>query len=146
MGTGVNSQLLYTSPAWRFEFYSGVILLAFALPLNYFLVKTYGIMGATYSNVIAITVYNALRVCFIYYKYKMQPFSKKTLWTIVSAIGTYIAVYQLFSAYTGWAGMIWRSVIFTFVFLILVYIMDLTPDLKPVIETMRKKLRGDNKE
>ncbi|HUR10209.1 MAG TPA: hypothetical protein VM012_02500, partial [Flavitalea sp.] len=34
MGTGVTSQIIGTSTFWRFEFFTGVILLAISLPLN----------------------------------------------------------------------------------------------------------------
>ena len=42
-GTGVNSQIIGTSTQWRFEFISGVLLLLLILPLNYFLIKKFGI-------------------------------------------------------------------------------------------------------
>src|SRR5271170_6811733 len=35
MGTGVNSQIIGTSTFWRFDFFSGIILIAFTLPMNY---------------------------------------------------------------------------------------------------------------
>ena len=52
MGTGVNSQLLYTSPSWRFELNASAVLLALTLPLSYYLVKHFGLIGAAYSNLI----------------------------------------------------------------------------------------------
>ncbi len=39
MGTGVNSQIIGTSTRWRFEFFTGIILLSITLPLNYVLTK-----------------------------------------------------------------------------------------------------------
>lgn len=39
MGTGVNGQIIGTSRYWKFELTSGIILLLFMLPLNYFLTK-----------------------------------------------------------------------------------------------------------
>ncbi len=141
MGTGVNSQLLYTSPAWRFEFYSGVILLALAFPLNYFLVRRYGIIGAAYSNVIAISIYNIIRIVFIYVRYRMQPFNEKTIWTILGAVIIYYIVYRLFSGFSGWGGMITRSVVFSGIFITLVYVFNLTPDFKPVLESVKTRLK-----
>jgi len=43
MGTGVNSQIIGTSTLWRFEFFTGMILLAITLPLNYVLAKKLGV-------------------------------------------------------------------------------------------------------
>lgn len=141
MGTGVNSQLLYTSPSWKFEFYAGVLLLALALPLNYFLVKQFGIIGAAYSNLISVSVYNGIRILFIYKKYKMQPFNTKTIVTIVTSLGVYLAAYYLTQSFNGFAGMIIRSVIFSTIFIALAYALNLSPDLKPLLELLKAKLK-----
>ena len=65
LGTGVNSQIIGISTFWRFEFLSGIILLSLAIPLNYLLVKKFGIIGAGYSNLIAFAVYNIIRIIFL---------------------------------------------------------------------------------
>src|SRR5258706_6815726 len=106
MGTGVNSQLLYTSPLWRFEFLSGVVLLVFSIGLNYYLVKEYGIIGAAVAGFISLSIYNAIRLFFIWIKYKMQPFTVQTLWAILSAAACYFIVYFVFQNVSGWAGVI----------------------------------------
>ena len=36
MGTGLNAQIISTSTYWRFEFFTGLILLSLALPLTFF--------------------------------------------------------------------------------------------------------------
>ncbi len=141
MGTGVNSQLLYTSPSWRFEFYAGMILAALALPLNYFLVRRYGIMGAAYSNIIALSIYNMIRILFIYKKYNMQPFTVKTIWAIVCAIGVYFIVYATSRNLGGWSGMIGKSVLFSSLFIAIVYYLNLTPDFIPIINSIKAKLK-----
>lgn len=141
MGTGVNSQLLYTSPSWRFEFYAGVVLLALALPLNYLLVNYFGIMGAAYSNIISITIYNAIRILFIFKKYGMQPFNLNTIWAIACAVVAYFAIYYLGGNFHGWFGMIGKSLLFSLLFIGMIYIFNLTPDFKPVLESIKVKLQ-----
>ncbi len=42
MGTGLNSQIIGTSTYWRFDFFTGIILLTVTLPLNYYLTKNNG--------------------------------------------------------------------------------------------------------
>jgi hypothetical protein len=62
MGTGVNSQIIGTSTRWRFDFFTGLILLLLTLPLNYALTKYYlGILGPAVANLISFTVYNSLK-------------------------------------------------------------------------------------
>ena len=140
MGTGINSQMLYTSPYWRFEFISGVILLVFSIILNYYLVKEYGIIGAAVAGFIALSVYNILRIFFIWSKYKMQPFSIKTIWALATATACYFVVILIFQSLGGWLGIVLKSTSFSLLFITAVWYLKLTPDFEPVINAVRKRL------
>ena len=141
MGTGVNSQLLYTSPSWRFEFNASMILAGLAIPLNYFLVKYYGINGAACANLISLSIYNAVRIWYIYKKYKMQPFTIKTVWTILGTIGIYAVVYFICRDIEGWSGLIIKSLLFSSLFVASVYFFNLTPDFLPIVESVKARLK-----
>jgi O-antigen/teichoic acid export membrane protein len=141
MGTGINSQLLYTSPAWRFEFYIGMALMFLAIPLNYVMVKNFGIMGAAYYNIIYFSVYNAIRIIFIQWKYKLQPFSINTLKAIVLTLVIYFPVSYVMQNASGIVGMAAKSVVFTSLFVAGVYYLNLTPDLQPVLDALTRRLR-----
>ena len=93
LGTGVNSTIIGTSVYWRFELISGMILVAVIIPLNYFLVKKLGIVGAGCSNIISFTIYNAIRIIFLRRKFNMHPFSMKTIYAIILASFCYFVCY-----------------------------------------------------
>jgi O-antigen/teichoic acid export membrane protein len=141
LGTGINSQLLYTSPSWRFDLFSGILLLVLSVILNVFLVRRFGIIGAAFANLAAITAYNSIRVLFIYKKYNMQPFSLKTIFSILIAIGTYFVVYFSCAKLEGVVAIGTRSVLFSGIFLFMVYIFRLTPDFRLVIDLIQNKLK-----
>lgn len=90
LGTGINGEILITSNFWRFNFIAHVLLIALSIPINYFLILKYGIIGSAYSNLIAYTLYNSTRFFFIYKKYNMQPLTINTLYVILLAIATYV--------------------------------------------------------
>jgi O-antigen/teichoic acid export membrane protein len=140
MGTGVNSQLLYSSPSWKFEFVSGMILLLLSIPLNYFFIKKYGMIGAAYADLISLTIYNIIRVLFIYKKYQMQPFSYKTISALLLGVSCYAAVYFLTGSMNGWLGMFVKTALFSLLFMIAVYFLKLTPDMEPVVNSIKKRL------
>jgi O-antigen/teichoic acid export membrane protein len=142
LGTGVNSQMLYTSPSWRFEFISGVVLLFLTVPLNYFMVKSYGINGAALATLISVTVYNAVRLVFIYRKYNMQPFSLKTLYAVAVAILAFTITYLLFYKLHGLAGIIIKSTFFSVIFIIAAVKLNLSPDISAVKDALKKRLTG----
>ncbi len=140
MGTGVNSQIINTSVYWRFDFITGIILLASTLPLNYLLTKKTGVSGPAIANLITFTIYNSIRYVFLIKKYNLQPFTIKTLYTIVLAAASYFACYLLFNNLHGFMGMIIRSLLFIFLFLSGIFGLKLSPDIIPVLHTLQKKL------
>src|SRR5204863_8074849 len=112
LGTGLNSQIIGTSIYWRFEFLSGIVLLSLAIPLNYFLVKEFGIVGAGYSNLIAFAVYNIIRIIFLERKFNMHPFSIKTAYAVLLALVSYGICYYTFSGFHGFWAMVFKSIVF----------------------------------
>ena len=141
MGTGVNQQIIGTSTLWRFEFLCGVILLSLAIPLNIILVKRYGIIGAAYSNLIAFSIYNLIRLYFLWVKFNLMPFSARTIYVILHAVACYFICYFLFGKIHGWPGLTITSIAFTTIFVLSAFYFKLSPDLQPVWGTIRKRLR-----
>jgi O-antigen/teichoic acid export membrane protein len=140
MGTGVNGQIIATSNFWRFEFITGIILLAFIFPLNIILIGKIGIIGAGISTFAAYTIYNIIRLTFLWKKFKMQPFSLQTVWTILMAIALYGSVYFITATLHGWAGILSKGILYSGLFIGCTWYLKLTPDALPVFETFKKKL------
>jgi O-antigen/teichoic acid export membrane protein len=143
MGTGVNAQIIATSTFWRFEFLSGLILLSLILPLNYFLTKEFGAIGPAYSNLISFTLYNLIRYIFLLRKFKMQPFTQKSLYTLLLAGGAYFISYWLFKNQLGFVWLVLRSLTFIIVYVSGTLMLKLTPDVLPVLLTIKKRLGLD---
>ncbi|HWJ91589.1 MAG TPA: lipopolysaccharide biosynthesis protein [Flavisolibacter sp.] len=141
MGTGVNAQVIATSTLWRFELYSGLILLALALPLNYILTRHLGIIGPAISNLIAFALYNLIRCLFLWNKFKMQPFDIRSLFTICLAFACYLVVYWCFDPYQGFAWMVVRSLSFLIIFAAGMFILRLSPDVLQVWNTLKNRLK-----
>lgn len=139
LGTGVNSQIIGTSIHWRFEFVSGMILLALTIPLNYFLVKQFGIIGAAYAYLISFSVYNAIRIIFLKRKFNMQPFSVKTAYTIVLAFIAYSICYYSFLTLHTFSGILIKTLVFFALYGGSVIYFNLSPDVLPVWKTIQKK-------
>jgi O-antigen/teichoic acid export membrane protein len=139
MGTGVNSQIIGTSTFWRFEFISGMVLLALAVPLNYLLVKHYGIIGAGYSTLISYSVYNIIRIGFLKRKFNMHPFSMKTIYAILLAFVSYSVCYFAFISLHGFFAILLRTTVFAALYGGAIVYFDLSPDVLPVWDNIKKK-------
>lgn len=140
MGTGVNSQIIVTSPKWRFELVSYVILLTLMLPLSYWFTKEKGIAGTALVQLFAMGCYNLSRILFLWNQYKLQPFSLKTLYALALAGAGWALCNFLFGDWSGWMAMATRSLTFTVFYLVGIYQLRLTPDLSELMSTIRKKL------
>ena len=141
MGTGLNAQIIGTSTYWRFEFFTGIILLSMVLPLNYLLTRQFGVIGPAISNLIGFTIYNGIRYTFLYRKFGMQPFTSKTLYTVLLGAGSFLICYLLFNDYLGIGWIILRSCCFILLFGGAAVFFNLSPDLIPVLGTLQKKIR-----
>lgn len=140
MGTGVNSQIIGTSTYWRFEFICGVVLLSLITPLNILLVKKLGIEGAGYSNLIAYTIYNIIRLYFLWKKFRLQPFTMQTVYTLVMALACYFVCYFFFRQMHSWLSVCLTSGLYILLFVFATVYFNLSPDIAPVWQTVKKRL------
>jgi hypothetical protein len=140
LGTGLNAQIISTSVYWRFEFVTGLILLTLTLPMNYLLTQSNGIIGTAVSNLVAMGVYNLIRYIFLLKKFNMQPFTRQSLYTLLLGAAGYFVCDMLFDQYTGLLWLFVRSIVFLVIFGGGVILLNLSPDVKPVLQTVGKRL------
>lgn len=140
MGTGVNAQIITTSNYWRFELVSGIVLLILMLPLSYILTVKYDIIGPGIANLISISIYNILRIVFLWKKFRLFPFTIKSLYTVFLAGACYTLCYFLFKDVTGLMGLFLRSITCVLLFVSGVFYLKLSPDIQPVLQTIFKRL------
>jgi O-antigen/teichoic acid export membrane protein len=127
-GTGVNGTIIGTSVFWRFDFISGVVLLAFRIPITYILIKRFGIIGSAFAELFSYTIYNAIRYEFLRRKFDMQPFTAKTAYSLVVGAGAFAIAYLLFKSSGGWLSIIGRTTVFTTILITGIFYLELTPD------------------
>ncbi|MFM2139391.1 MAG: hypothetical protein RJA57_1698 [Bacteroidota bacterium] len=141
MGTGVNAQIIATSVFWRFELISGIVLVLLVLPLTYFLTKAYGLIGPAWATLISMTVYNGLRIGFLWKRFRLFPFTSASVYTLLLAAAAYGGCYFSFRGLNGLEGMALRSSAFILLYGGGVVLMNLSPDLRPVWQTIQKRWR-----
>ncbi|MDP4150025.1 MAG: polysaccharide biosynthesis C-terminal domain-containing protein [Bacteroidota bacterium] len=140
MGTGVNTQIIGTSTFWRFDFLTGIILIALTLPFNYLLAKRMGMVGPAIADLITFTIYNGIRYLFLYRKFGMQPFTVRTLYALLLGLGGYAVCHFWLLDLHGYAGMILRSAVFIAIYAGGILALRVSEDVLPVWRTIRKRL------
>ena len=140
MGTGVNSQIIATSVYWRFEMISGMILLCIMLPFSYFMTKYAGINGTAIAQLVSISIYNLIRMIFLWNKFKLSPFTKQTISAVAFGGITFAFTYFLFKDQHRITGITIRSVFFIAFYAIGIISLKISPDIQPVWNTIKKRL------
>jgi O-antigen/teichoic acid export membrane protein len=140
LGTGVNGQIISTSSFFRFELWTSILLTALIIPLSYILTVKYGIIGPAAANLVSFAIYNFVRFMFLYRKFNMQPFSSKTIEVLIIAAISFIITHYAFSNNTGVLFIILRAILFSLLFITPVFFRDISPDFKPVVDALRKRL------
>jgi O-antigen/teichoic acid export membrane protein len=141
MGTGVNSQIIGTSVYWRFELTTGLILIAFTLPLNYLLAGWLGVIGPAIADLVTFAGYNFIRWAFLLRKYGLQPFSRQTVYTLLLGVGVFAIGYLLFDQRQGLLWLFLRSLTVMALYAAGVLVLKLSTDVIPVWNTVKKRLR-----
>ncbi|WP_346237874.1 lipopolysaccharide biosynthesis protein [Niabella insulamsoli] len=140
LGTGVNAQVIATSRYWRFELWSGIILLIIMLPLSYIFTKWYGIVGPPIAGLISYSVYNGIRIYFLWKKFRLFPFSAKTIYNILLAAVVYGITYFVFKDMQGFWALAGRSLLFAALYLPGVFYLKLSPDVQPVLDSLLQRI------
>ena len=139
LATGVNGQIIGTSNFWRFDFYTNLFYIILSLPLNYFLIKNYGLEGLAYSNLMALTMYNSVRFGFLYKKFKLQPYTWRHVIFVVVCIALMILVHQMPNSINIFTNIVIRSTLYAIGFLGLLIWINPAPEILSYFSTFFKK-------
>lgn len=141
LGTGANTQIIGTSSFWKVDFMTTAIYTLLALPLNYILISKYGIRGAAYSSLISISFYNAMRFGFLYYKFKLQPYTWKNLLVVLIAVVCGFIAYIIPSLANLYIDSAVRSLVFMLLFIPIVYWFSISEEINSTIRSLLSKIK-----
>ena len=99
-----------------------------SVPLNVFLVKKYGLVGSSYATLISVFVYNATRFFVIRKIFKLQPYTKANLFTLMLAFGSFGLVYIIPSFANFYLDAVFRTVLFSSIYTLLILKLRISSD------------------
>ena len=140
LGTGTNSQIIGTSSFWKVDFTTNVIYTIVALPMNYFLIDRFGLLGAAYAFLITITFYNAMRFFFLWYKFGFQPYTTKNLLIVLIAVIAVGITYFIPTLPNVFIDTIIRSAIFLIIIIPTLYFAKISEEVNGIIDNLKQKL------
>lgn len=129
VGAGLNSQILAMSDQFRKVLYFILTSATVNVVLNIVLIPKYGVEGSAMATIASLLVFNLLKFCFIYWKFKIQPFTWKSLVTIVLGISLLFLVQWIPKTGSPIINILMYGSIFTLSYFALGYKFHLAQDL-----------------
>jgi len=93
--TSVNNEILSSSILYRFQTYFIFLMIVLVIGLNYLLIPIYGIEGAAISTMLSLSFINIFRTVFIWFRFKLHPFTKQNITVFIILIIVYFISYNL---------------------------------------------------
>ena len=140
LGMGMNAQILLLSKYWKMDFYSSLCFIFINIALDYFMIRSYGVIGAAYGSAIALIFYNAIRFGYLWWLFKLQPFTFKTLYVVLLGLGTIFIAWWI--PYIGnlYVDGIMRAAVFALLFGGSILYFKVSEDISAMYGTFLQKL------
>ncbi|MBN4047267.1 polysaccharide biosynthesis C-terminal domain-containing protein [bacterium AH-315-P13] len=138
---GINNAILFNSDYYRVVLVLGVILAVLTVILNVLLIPIYGINGAALATFISIVVYNTAKLLFVYYKFKMTPFTSQTAKTLLLIFILIFAFYFWDFSFHPIVNIALKSILICISYVFVVYRFNLSEDITVILNNLLKSQR-----
>lgn len=131
---GPSSEIIVLSKYYGFNIILIILLAGTIIVANNMLIPTYGIDGAALGSAFALILFNLVKYLFIWFKLKMQPFSKATLIVlgiVLTTVGTNYLIPQFENIFID---ITIRSIVITLFYAFLVIVSKASPDGNKVFQ------------
>lgn len=130
---GVNNQVLAYSDSYKYNLYFMIFLAVVSVVTNYLLIPAYGIIGAAMATCISLTLFNVMKLAFLYVRYRLYPLGMANVWIllitgVVAVVGTSIPALG-----SDLGSIVVKSTIVAGIFLPLIYVAKVSTDFNNII-------------
>ena len=133
MSFGCGPAILATSTFYRITLPFSISMAVSVYLLNDYLIDLYGINGAAISTFIVLLVFTVLKVLYIVFKIKIQPYNLNSLKIILSIFTVYLVSYFIKIDTNPLIEIIVRSVGIVIAYLIMIYFLGISQKLKGLL-------------
>jgi len=143
MSMGCLNNIIINSKYYYYVFWFSTLSAIMAVILNLYLIQWYGIIGAAYATLFVMLFINLQKILLVQYNFKINPYGRESLRTIVIVVLLYFLVSSITIDYDPIKALIFRSILIVVAFALLAYIFRLTSDIQQflakIIFTLTKK-------
>jgi O-antigen/teichoic acid export membrane protein len=133
MSFGCGPAILATSTFYRITLPFSISMAVSVYLLNDYLIDIYGINGAAISTFIVLLIFTVLKVLYIIFKIKIQPYNLNSLKIIFSIFTVYLISYFIKIDFNPLLEIVVRSVGIVIVYLVMIYFLGISQKLKDIL-------------
>jgi O-antigen/teichoic acid export membrane protein len=141
MGTGLNNYMVLYSKYYLYALLTLGLLAVANICLNLWLVPRLGINGAALATLISVSCYNGASVALVWAKFRLQPFSRRSLWVLLFGLVALGCASLLPDSGSPFVNILVRSGSYTLLFLGLCLRFRVSGDLDELAQLIQKRLR-----
>jgi O-antigen/teichoic acid export membrane protein len=124
---GINGLILTVTDNQKYNFYTAIFLIFLTIALNLLLIPLFGMVGAAVASMIAISIYNIVRVVIVKRTFSFTPFKKDYFLIMAFVLAFLAAIISLrILGYFGVFLVVFENIVLTAMVL---YAIRKTPDL-----------------
>jgi O-antigen/teichoic acid export membrane protein len=140
---GLNGTIFSTSRKFKYDLFFSIFLSFTVFGLNYIWIPKYGIGGAAASTGLALIVYNLGRIWYVYYAFKIHPFTKKLFY--IFYLFLFLILFNEFVLITiEWSNIflsvLCKTLFFSISFLIPILLFKWEPETSLYLEKWKVRL------
>jgi O-antigen/teichoic acid export membrane protein len=129
MATSINGRIIGFTRYYWIGFYTILFLAVLTVSLNWWLIPIYNVEGAAFGTMVSSLLFNLVCVLFVWFKFKIQPFSYKSLVVVVLGLGLWWLTKLLPDLGNPFLNIAFKAGFITLVYLFLVLKLRLSEDL-----------------
>ncbi len=118
LSTGINSTIIATSHKYFVISIFLLILILTSIITNIIFIPKYGIIGSAYSTLISIGTYNVLKVIYLWFRLKMLPYNKTSIFILLTIILSFCVVYFIPDLLNPYLNILFKGFLITIIFFI----------------------------
>lgn len=138
---GNNNAIIFNSRYYKTVLFLGVLLVTLTVVLNMIFIPLYGLKGTAFATLISITLYSLSKLLFVVKRMKLYPFTSKTIIAFGILIGCFLMFYFWEFSFHPILNITLKSVLVSFVYLILSYKLEVSSDINGVMKKIYLKFR-----
>jgi O-antigen/teichoic acid export membrane protein len=149
MGCGPSGEMILYSPRFRFATLVVVLLAIMTVASNNLLIPLFPVNGSALATALSVGIFVGMKVGFVWWKFKLQPFTTATLWVLGFGLLAAGAVWFL----PGFGNtFLWhlvsvgvKSFLGMLIFLGLILRFDISPDMSRLVKKYTPALQQKSK-